>query len=68
MRNVRYVRVTTDFGPDIVFATVQLTEGEGEVLDWRMDGRPMDVEALTPTQVDTLVHLARETEHLEIHS
>ena len=68
MRNVRFVRVTTDFGADLVFATVQLTEGEGEVLDWRMDGRPMDVEALTPTQVDTLVHLARETEHLEIHS
>ena len=68
MSNIRYVRVTTDFGADLVFATVQLTEGEGEVLDWRMDGRPMDIKALTPTQVDTLVHLARETEHLEIHS
>lgn len=68
MRNVRFVRVTTDFGPDIVFATVQLTGGEGEVLDWRMDGRPMDVDDLTPMQVATLVHIARETEHLEIYS
>ena len=61
----RKVRVTTDFGSDIVFATVQLIAGEGEVLDWRMDGRPMDVEALTPMQVATLVNIARETEHRE---
>ena len=52
-------------GSDIVFATVQLIAGEGEVLDWRMDGRPMDVEALTPMQVATLVNIARETEHQE---
>ena len=54
------VRVTADFGPDIVFATVQLTESEGTVLDWRMDGRVMDLDALTSMQKWVLVDIARE--------
>lgn len=58
--NMQTVQVTTDFGSDIVFATVQLTGSEGVVLDWRMDGRPMDVGDLTPMQATTLVHIARE--------
>jgi hypothetical protein len=53
------IRVTTDFGPDIVFATVEVNDSGDAVLDWSMDGRPMPVSKLSRKEHDQLCSLAR---------
>ena len=58
------VRVCTDFGPDIVFATVKVTTGktfvQTEVVSWSMDGREQPLDALSEDGHRTLRRLARE--------
>lgn len=58
------VQLTTDFGPDIVFATVMVTTGKTfvrtEVVSWSMDGREQPLEALSEEGYRTLRRLARE--------
>ena len=58
------VQLTTDFGPDIVFATVKVTTGKTfvrtEVVSWSMDGREQPLEALSEDGHRTLRRLARE--------
>lgn len=55
-----YVKVTTDFGPDLIFATVVIENGQATVKDWHMDGRRMDVSELSPEQYQLLCSLAEE--------
>ena len=57
------IKVTTDFGPDIVFATVKV-KGKSvldtEVVAWFMDGRAMPLESLKGEDELTLRQLAIE--------
>lgn len=55
-----YVKVTTDFGPDLIFATVIIENGQATVKDWHMDGRRMDVSELSSEQYQLLCSLAEE--------
>lgn len=55
-----YVKVTTDFGPDLIFATVVIENGQATVEDWHMDGRRMDVSELSSEQYQLLCSLAEE--------
>lgn len=55
-----YVKVTTDFGPDLIFATVMIENGQATVKDWHMDGRRMDVSELSSEQYQLLCSLAEE--------
>jgi len=54
------IRITTDFGPDIVFATVDVNDSGDVVLDWSMDGRRMPVSELSRKEHDQLCSLARQ--------
>ena len=56
-----YVKVTTDFGPDLVFATVVIENGQATVKDWHMDGRRRDVSELSAEQHQLLCSLAEES-------
>lgn len=55
-----YVKVTTDFGPDLIFATVVIENGQATVEDWHMDGRRRDVSELSSEQYQLLCSLAEE--------
>jgi len=55
-----YVKVTTDFGPDLIFATVMVENGQATVKDWHMDGRRRDVSELSSEQYQLLCSLAEE--------
>jgi len=54
------VKVTTDFGPDLIFATVIIENGQATVKDWHMDGRRRDVSELSSEQYQLLCSLAEE--------
>ena len=53
-----YINVTTDFGPDLVFATVMVEDGKATVDDWHMDGWRKNVDELNTEQYQLLCSLA----------
>ena len=61
---IKEVEVTTDFGPDIVFATVKcmcdIPFVQTEVVSWSLDGQPQPLDSLKGEDEFTLRKLARE--------
>ena len=61
---IKEVEVTTDFGPDIVFATVKcvcdIPFVQTKVVSWSLDGQPQPLDSLKGEDEFTLRKLARE--------
>lgn len=55
------IKVTTEFGPDLIFATVMIENGQATVKDWHMDGRRMYLSELSSEQYQLLCNLAENS-------